>query len=291
MSIITVIENVMKEIEDYLSLMSKMPKNESEDLPGFGRLKDVSVVTANRNGRAYFYAQKKSGDRRKRKYLGTADTDIVKQIRDEQLKAALHDVLVNNREVLQSSIKTLKPYDLHALEQNISPCLRGISTEFVLNEDIRKLWDWGKSAYQRNNMPFPKRKIYAEDGTRVRSKGECMWFNEFIYQWVPMRYDPLMELENPKPGILGPGEYIWISPDFLIKCLDGEYIIVEHLGYLMDDKYANDFRNKLQIYLYNGFVPGVNLYILSDGADGGTDSQAIRQMVEQIRQRVYRGVI
>ena len=288
MSVIKAIENITKEIDNYLIQISE---GEERGISDSSKAKRVSIIKSSRGDRDYFYSQKSNKGKLKRIYLGTADSDLVKQARNDQLNAALSNVLSYDKEILEKCGQGLKPFDLHALEQYISPCLRGINTEFVLNEEVQKLWDWASEDYQKNTAPFPKRKIYAEDGTRVRSKGECLWFNEFIHQWVPKRYDPLIELDNPKPGILGPGEYVWVSPDFLLKCLDGTYIIVEHLGYLMDDKYANDFRDKLQIYLYNGFIPGVNLFILSDDVNGGTDSQAIKEMVERIKQRIFCSVL
>lgn len=248
-----------------------------------------NVYTTQHSNKEYYYFRLKGKTDQKPTYLGTADSNAVKQIKIEQMQSSLIDVLDFDRDLIVEFTKKFRDFDACSLEKYVAPCLRDIPVDFIVDERFRGLWNWANSNYEKNSSPFPKRKIYAVDGTRIRSKGECMWYNDFKAMWVPMRYDPVMEFVNPKPGALGPGTVIYKSPDFLIKCIDGTYIIVEHLGFLMDDKYAADFKEKLQIYEANGFVLGVNLFVLSDDMDGGTDSMAIHEMVEQIKWKVYHG--
>lgn len=248
---------------------------------------DIVSVYSTGQKRPYFYIiQKGTG---KKLYLGSEKSDAVKKEKIRQLRAALKETLEYNRQQIQECMNRYRPYDVHSLEKYISPCLKDVPVNFVLNDNVQALWDWADQDYARNTAPFPKREIYALDGTRVRSKGEAEWYNDFKSMWVPMHYDQLMEFYNPKPGRLGPGDTIFKSPDFLIKCIDGTYIIVEHLGFLMDDNYSEDFRQKTQIYEANGFVLGVNFYVMSDDMNGGTDSRAIHEKVEEIKWKVYHG--
>ena len=248
---------------------------------------DIERVYSTGQKKPYFYIIKKGTG--KKLYLGSEKSDKVKKEKVRQLKVALKETLDHDQKQIDELMSTYRPYDIHSLEKYISPCLRDVPVEFVLNDDVQKLWDWAGQEYARNTAPFPKREIYALDGTRVRSKGETVWYNDFKSTWVPMRYDPLMEFYNPKPGILGPLDTIYKSPDFLLRCIDGTYIIVEHLGFIMDNNYSEDFRQKMQIYEANGFVLGVNFYVMSDDVNGGTDSRAIHEKVEEIKWKVYHG--
>ena len=281
-----------------MDLLTEMMSNELDRIAEFldrtctSRMdKPVPVYRKKVNGNYYYQKKRTTHGDTSSCYLGKANSDKVREAKNEQLRAALADALAFNRDLMLDFIDKYRPYDLHSLECYISPCLKNVKSDFIFDECIRELWDWADEDYPRNTMPFPKQEIYAEDGTRVRSKGECLWLNEFIHQWVPQRYDSLMEFRNPRPGFLGLGKFIIKSPDFHVRCLDRSEILVEHLGYLADDKYANDLKEKLEIYIYNDFIPGKNLFLLSDDKYGGTDSQVIHDIVQQIKWRVYRGVL
>lgn len=275
-SLVRLLLDRQKQIEDLIELICSDPD-------GF----EVRRVYQTGKGKPYYYVINKEIG--KKSYLGSAKSKAVKNEKIKQIRASLLETLDYNWNILDYCLTHYRPCDLSALEKYISPCLKDIPVDFVVNGRMQPIWDWANADYERNAAPFPNKEIYAIDGTRVRSKGECIWYNDFTNMWVPKRYDPLMEFINPKPGILGPGKTIWKSPDFLIKCTDGTYIIVEHLGFIMDDRYSQDFREKTQIYEANGFTLGVNYYVMSDDAEGGTDSRAIHEKVEEIRWKVYHG--
>ena len=75
------------------------------------------------------------------------------------------------------------------------------------------------------------------------------------------------------------------SPDFLIKCPDGSDIIIEHAGMLTLAQYATDLAHKLQIYQLNGYFMGYSLFVTSDDAEGGIDSQEINKIIDCIKLR------
>ncbi len=278
-------ERILLTIGDHMQYMKLLLSKVGNKV----KLEEKHYYKSKSHNKEYFYCRTKRDGKLVRDFLGKADSILVKQAKAEQMRAALADALSFDVELFEDVMKKFKPFDVHSLERSIPPCLQNVSADFVVDESVQMLWDWAKQEYERNSTPFPKQENYAIDGTRVRSKGEELWYNDFTTLWVPMRYDPVMELINPKPGILGPGNRIWKSPDFLLKCIDGTYIIVEHLGMLQDNRYADDFKEKVQIFQANGFVPGVNFYIMSDDIYGGTNSRAIHEMVDEIKWKVYHG--
>ena len=83
------------------------------------------------------------------------------------------------------------------------------------------------------------------------------------------------------------GEKRQFCPDFVIRCLDGTIIIIEHLGRLHDLRYAMNFAEKCNWYIQNGYVLGKNYFVTSDDVNGGTDSRAILKVVEKVERLFY----
>ena len=130
-------------------------------------------------------------------------------------------------------------------------------------------------------MPFPESENYAKDGTRLRSKGECIWYNLLQERGILFRLDCALELCDKQ------GNQKTLYPDFLIQCLDGSFIIVEHLGYMGDLSYAIGFGEKSYWYFQDGFVLGRNYFATSDEPGFGTNSQMIALLVDRIEEMFY----
>ena len=46
--------------------------------------------------------------------------------------------------------------------------------------------------YEKNPREYPRTVNIAKDGTRVRSKSECIVYNALLDAGIPFRYDPVM---------------------------------------------------------------------------------------------------
>ena len=115
----------------------------------------------------------------------------------------------------------------------------------------------------------------------MRSKGECIYYNMLQEYLLPFVYDCYKEFTGER------GETRRFCPDFLIRCLSGRLIIIEHLGRLDDLSYAIDFGKKCYWYIQSGFVLGKNFFVTSDDVYGGTDSRAILEVVEKVTAMFY----
>ena len=136
--------------------------------------------------------------------------------------------------------------------------------------------EWASRDCERNSASFSKAATYAKDGTRVRSKGECIYYNLLQEYMLPFLYDCYLKFTDEQ------GETKLFCPDFVIRCLSSKLIIIEHLGRLDDLSYAIDFGKKCNWYIRCGFVLGKNFFVTSDDAHGGTDSQAIQEVLEKV---------
>ena len=135
--------------------------------------------------------------------------------------------------------------------------------------------------YSGGFYPFPDAEIYAEDGTRMRSKGECIWYNLLRKRGILFRYDCAVTFVDQY------GKRKTWYPDFMILCFDGTIILIEHLGGMGDLSYAMDFGEKSYWYFQEGFILGKNYFVTSDDLNYGTDSQMIARHVDRIEEMFY----
>lgn len=253
-----------------------------EQLDVSGTHKTGSVYCNTSRGNSYFVRKEHKHGRDKKTYLGKADSDDVIAEKDAQMNSRLYSVLCHDKKILKECMDRYVPFDVHSIEDMISPCLRSIENDFVVDKRMEKLFKWANEPYERNSMPFSDKVILTKDGTRARSKDECILYDLFDDANVPNRYDCVMTFDDP----WNPNSTVRKSPDFVVPTLSGKLILVEHAGLIMKPGYANDLKEKMQIYLYNGYVLGDNFFITSDDGYGGINERALDRLVEEIRDRV-----
>ena len=253
-------------------------------------------------GNIYYLIYYKDEDKKATKYLGSPYSIEAKNLLKDCLIEKIHDTLISNKNVLEKNLSKYYPLTEESIMSLIPDRLRDIpqlnpkEDEFIravlatennnafqsqlFSDEYKALIDWANDDYEKNPKPFGDSVIIACDGTRVRSKGECIWYNSLYKEFIPSRYDPVLRLKDEN------GNTVVKCPDFLIKCLDGTLIIIEHLGMLSNPTYFKDFIEKVQLYQRNGFTLGVNFFVTSDEIHGGTNSLAIENNVKMIKEIV-----
>lgn len=218
-----------------------------------------------------------NGKRVDKRYLGSPDSDAVHEYCSLKYREELLRRLLRNRELLKRVESSITDYDPVSVYTALPAACRRASSEAYIDERYEELKAWARD-HQKNGAPFPKASNFAEDGTRVRSKGECIIYNLLLERGIPFRYDSLLTIDDEH------GFSKTLSPDFLIQCYDGQFVIIEHLGWLGDKTYALDYGEKCYWYLLKGFVPGKNFLVTSDDRDGGTDSGAAAAVIAKVEQ-------
>ena len=263
---------------------------------------NYSVVRQVQNGRIYYAYRYYDGDKRRTKYIGSPTCDQSILLLRDRVIFNIKEMLLSNKSLIENTIKNYQPILHHTIKSRIQNNMRNIPYEELekdeeirlitssendaaydprfLSDDYMKLFEWAKEEYEKNPTPIGDSRNIACDGTIMRSKGECIWYNMLYDAVVPFRNDVVMRFKDKS------GHFVTRCPDFLIKCLDGTLIIIEHLGLLNNPDYLQDFMEKVKLYHRNGFVLGVNFFVTADNFSGGTDSQAIKQLVKMIRERI-----
>ncbi|MBR2548033.1 MAG: hypothetical protein IKF07_07585 [Eubacterium sp.] len=246
----------------------------------------VPVFVKRKNDISYYYKYARKNGKRKQVYLGTIDSPKLKSVVDSSFKAEMLKILKYDHDLLSKVLKLFRKYSTADVLTRLSPCLADYPIKTVFDDAMNELYRWTNMQYDKNSYPIKGPEILTVDGTRVRSKSECIIYNALRYAMIPFRYEPFLEFDSPDPAKSGMSEYF--APDFMIKCLDGSYIIIEHAGMLGSKNYSDELSWKLRVYCYNNYVPNVNLFITADGPDGSIDTQALSQLIETIWWRILK---
>ena len=241
----------------------------------------IYFVSKMRSGISYYYSLKTHEGKQQRRYLGRDASEKFKSAFSSAYNAVMLEILEKDLKLLRAFKDRFQNYSPEAIKAKMSPCVRMLNAPSFIIDKTNELIMWATADYPVNTKKFGKQKIYAKDGRRVRSKSECIIYNMLLDAGIPFRYDSLVKFMDPMGDICNK------APDFLFKCLDGSYIILEHAGMLSDSDYCADFADRIRIYSANGYEMNVNLFVTSDYGDGGINSAAVEKVIGMIKQRVF----
>ena len=267
-------------LDEELSYLMRLDKDLAEDPAAPGK---HAVILKHKDGNDYYWDITTTNGKREPRYLGDAGSEKLQKVARSSYKKVLMQVVKHNIIVLKKAAKSYRPVTRSAVIAKLSPCLQNLRFDAEYDTIMKELKEWANEDYQHNPKPFKDTVILAKDGTRVRSKSECIIYNILLEAGIPFHYDPVMTFK--RLNMHGEIEEYSESPDFLIKCPDESYIIIEHAGMLTLPQYAADLANKLQIYQLNGYFMGYSLFVTSDDIEGGIDSQEISKIIDCIRRR------
>jgi hypothetical protein len=225
----------------------------------------------------YFYHIKWKGSK-SYKYAGRADHPDVKRIMEARfLKEAIRRI---DQDL--SLMKGLKdgflPFDLSHVSESLPiayQCKVPPVPELYQCEGAK--WKIRQLEYQQMFPEnYPQHKTHrTSDGVMVKTISELVLYEKFkdaglvfVYEW------PFPPKDH------GPTMY----PDFaILSPVDMKSVIfVEYAGRLDLPKYREDFAKRLDRYMKNGYVPGVNLFFVYGDRDGNIDSTQITKVILDI---------
>ena len=237
-----------------------------------------------KRGNAIYYKRKyREEGVQQIKYLGKASSQATKDFVGSRFRQALLQLLEENNTAIERFLREYKPVTMETVYGMLSPNYAEIGIEPFLDKRLEELKTWAAKKYPRNPRPMPDYASVTRDGTKVRSKGECIWYNELLYAGIPFRYECAVKVLDDN------GEEQIIYPDFLILCYDGSFILIEHLGLMKKVGYSNTKANQAR-WLHNiGFDFGTNLFITSDNSHGATNTESIRDTLLLVEKRFWEG--
>ncbi len=242
-------------------------------------------ITAKKNYRQKYYYRLETVAPRKQKrlYLGKSDSKRLTDTVQSAYKHALISMVNKDIKLLTTLVRQYEEISTENIMDELSPCVRHFSVPKTFIPGLDELREWASAPYDKNPREFPEHVIIASDGTRVRSRAECIIYNALKENCIPFRYDPLLRFR--RRNIYGEYEEYYESPDFQIRCPDGSFILIEHAGLLSSSQYTESLAAKIQLYLLNGYILGYTLFVTSDTLDGGIDSHELEMLISYIKSR------
>lgn len=255
------------------------------------RLIDLSTISDDRRGslclqkrgqKIYAYERwQAQGRPEKRVYLGLLDSNPVREFCSMKYQKRRLEILRGNQKILQQLEQEYQAYDYESVISGMPTVYRRVPGVNDFNQRYEEIREWANADYPKNPYPFSSAKNYAADGTRLRSKGECIFYNLLRGRGILFRNDCVIEIVDKQ------GNLKRLCPDFMILCFDGTIIIIEHLGRIGELRYSLDFGERCYWYFHEGFILGSNFFVTSDDPDYGTDSQVISRVVDRVEELFF----
>ena len=240
-----------------------------------------SIFGEDKNGHTYYKRKYRDHHKQCTEYLGKASDEKTLEFVQAQFRQAFLVLVRRNIEAIKRFLNEYTPITTQNIYRLLPPIYWEAGGEFYFDRQLEEIKAWAKVNYPRNPAPINNPNI-ACDGTVVRSKGECIWYNCLVAAGLPFRYDcPVKVIDD-----MGRERIRYV--DFLILCCDKTRIGIEHLGLLQDPTYGNDFSAKLREFQRVGLVLGSTLFVTSDYGDSTIDGQSIQELVEYLTERFYR---
>ena len=295
MLLLSLMERQVRVLDDLIN-DTLLKLKEYDDLP------DKTLVARKRKGDyPDYYEQEWNNGEKVLKPLGKNGTKKVNAYKKRRFLREKLKKLEKNKKATERFLSQYTDYSAEAISKSLPKSYQGIPVntyeqidtgvtlkvhghlpESILKDGrFQKIKKWTAEDYKRNPMPLPEDPNIARDGTPMRSKGECMWYDDILYEGLPVRVDPELEIKGKS------GQWHKLYPDFQFMCFDGTLILVEHFGGWDDEDYAERNKRKIQEYLDCGFVLGYNLIVTSDNANHRTNELAILDALEIIKKRMF----
>jgi len=155
---------------------------------------------------------------------------------------------------------------------NTLPPYRQALIEPVYLPDDQYIEKWLSVPYEKKEFSEDAPEYYTVRGERVRSKSEIIIADILNRMDIPYRYEFPVRLKGA--GI--------IHPDFMVlKVNTREEVLWEHFGMMDDAEYVEKALERIDLYLRNGYYPGVNLIMTHETSKRPIRTKLVEEMIDK----------
>lgn len=255
-------------------------------LLGDVRNKKLRINKVNENHIYYYIGNKGTKDF---KYIGSGVDARVQNIKEAVHLEESLERIDKNISLITSLLDDYSEYDYASVDMILSAAYKagrktdttalfGPCFSYGQYRDKAQKWKKAKLIYQATfpeNYPENKTE-QASDGTRMKTLSEVLIYERLLSAGLISVYElPLVSADY------GPNMY----PDFTVLSpidLQTE-IIIEYVGRLDLQPYREDFAKRINRYIQNGYIPGVNLFFIFGDKRGHVDSLQISKVIADIK--------
>lgn len=234
-------------------------------------------ATKHRNGKVYCYVKKRGA--KKYKYAGSRECPDVKRICEAHfLREAIRRIDINIA-LIRHLIENYLDFDPGSVNSSLREVLRcDVPPVSEAYQAAAAKWKKEMLVYQASfpeNYPENKTET-TSDKVKVKTLSEVVLYERFKAAGLCQIYELPLVLKDYGPAIY---------PDFsILSPIDMKTVIyVEYAGRLDLPEYQKAFARKVDRYIANGYIPGVNVFFIFGDRKGRIDSTQINKVIADIR--------
>lgn len=247
-------------IEIYSRMVSRLPE---------GRL-----TMKMRGGGTYYY--RTGGGSAKQEYISVKDRDLIEALRDRRYAEKMLKVLRENIRVQERMLRSYRSYSPEHITSTLGKAYQSLGTPPGKPAVARRKSSDADSGTAGALFRSDELLHRTSFGLMVRSKSEALIAELLRKHRIDFSYEKPLRLVDDD------GFSVVKYPDFTVRSRGSGVMYWEHLGLLTDADYREAAYRKLGLYYDNGIIPGSNLIITCDSADGGLDMSAISKIAASL---------
>lgn len=232
-----------------------------------------------RCGKTYYYHKYKSSETNtmKKQYIRKKEEELIKTLAQKGYYKKVKPVLEKNLQVLEEFVRAYQVEKLDGIYDSLTDARKKIVTPIQTSLG-KKLQMWENEVYEPYKKYQENLKFETEKGEMVRSKSEVIIAN-ILYQ---NRDCLLYKYERPLEIAMHQRE-MEFHPDFtIINLHTGKIMYWEHAGRMDDPKYANEFVQKMNTYIANGFLPGKDVIVTYETVNFPLNIHSVKMLVKDL---------
>lgn len=219
------------------------------------------------------YKNKNTGEFEK-KFICVNEKQLAKNLAEKSYLKKIKPLLEKQINLLENFQMQYNQNIINDVYDNLSDRRRELITPILMTpkEQVRM---WANEKYE-SNKKYTENMIYETDrGEKVRSKSELIIANTLNHN-----KNLVYKYERPLELIIN-GQVQVFYPDFTILNINtGKITYWEHAGLMDDPTYSSKFVNKINIYLDNDIVLGINLVITYETSNNPLNMKYVKKNIE-----------
>jgi len=207
-----------------------------------------SIHVKTNHGYTQFYLRTDAKERTG-KYLKKADAKTIREYMQKKYNLEMLSTARVELEQINEFLRGYCPGQLTAPYETLPDKARSFVKPYECSDEqwIQQIMN---TKYEPLDFREDAAEIYANDGTRVRSKSEAAIIDMLNKNHIPFLYERPLELNG-----------YTIHPDFTILNVRTRTLIYwEHFGMMDDFSYVRSAAKKIIDYQEEGCIPGINLF-------------------------------
>lgn len=204
------------------------------------------------------------------KYICSKEADLASRLAQKDYDLEVLEKINKERYCLELYESVLRKGTFENIFDSLSDIRKELVNPICL-PDKEFIRNWLARDYQRMGFIEGEPSYDTVVGTRVRSKSEALISNALERWAVPQLYEVPLVLKG----------YGKVRPDFLVlNVRTRQEYIWEHLGMLDDPAYLEKAMKKIEAYIENGYIPGINLIITFESGKHPLDLRTVDALID-----------